>query len=368
MPIGIYLHVPFCLSKCPYCDFYSVPLPDAQTLDRYTERLVEDMRRYRGTKADTLYFGGGTPSLLGGKRIARLIEGAADCFGLHGAEITLEANPADNLDDTFRAFAQAGGNRLSIGMQCGDDAGLKALGRRHTADDFLRCVQSARNAGIDNISADWMLALPHEDAAPRQSSLALLKKADVRHVSAYLLKIEPNTPFHRLQGSLALPDEDGTAEQYLRVCNALGQAGFAQYEISNFAKAGFQSRHNLKYWNAEPYLGFGPSAHSFFEGRRFAYPRSLADFLNGAEPTVGPRDADIPDASPAEYLMLRLRLTEGVVASDFSARFGTPLPAEWLQRAKRIPPQLLQCDEDGLRLTRRGFLLSNEILRRLLDL
>ena len=368
MPSGIYLHVPFCLSKCPYCDFYSVPLPDKDTLDRYTDKLVDWMRRYRGVAADTLYFGGGTPSLLGGKRIARLIDQAADCFGLHGAEITLEANPADDLEDTFRAFAASGGNRLSVGMQCGDDAGLQKLGRRHTVQDFLRCVQSARAAGIDNISADWMLALPDEGAAPRQSSLDLLQTADVRHVSAYLLKIEPNTPFHRMQSSLSLPCEDQTAEQYLAVCEALEQAGFAQYEISNFAKDGAYSRHNMKYWNAEPYLGFGPSAHSFFDGRRFDFPRSLSDFLGGSAPQPQPQDGDIPDASPAEYLMLRLRLTEGLRAADFTARFGAPLPEQWLRRAKRIPSQLLQCSEDGLRLTRRGFLLSNEILRRLLDL
>ena len=366
MAIGIYLHIPFCLSKCPYCDFYSLPLPEDAVLDRYVDRLVQEMEPFRGHPADTLYFGGGTPSLLGGARLTRLIDRAAAFFGLSGAEITLEANPGDALDETLRLFHAAGGNRLSIGLQSGSAAMLHTLGRRHSPEDFLRCVQSARNAGLDNLSADWMLALPGEGERPTDGTLALLRQADVSHVSAYLLKIEPGTPFARAK--LPLPDEDATCAQYLSAVEQLTAAGWQQYEISNFARPGRESRHNLKYWNAEEYLGFGPAAHSFFAGRRSAYPRDLAGFLAGPTRAELPDDPALPNGSAEEYAMLRLRLTAGLTEQDFAARFGRPIPPAWRQRAQHIPAALLQADEAGLRLTPRGFLLSNEILRRLLDL
>lgn len=368
MPVGIYLHIPFCLSKCPYCDFYSVALPEESVLDAYTQRLMQEMDAFRGQKADTLYFGGGTPSLLGARRICALIEKAAECFGLFNAEITLEANPGDPLSDTLRAFSLTGGNRLSVGMQCGDCNGLQLLGRRHTPQDFLRCVEQARHAGIQNVSADWMLALPHETDIARQSSLELLKQAQVQHISAYLLKTEPNTPFYRDRDRLALPSDEQAADQYLHAVSLLQQNGFAQYEISNFCLPGFESRHNLKYWNAQPYLGFGAAAHSFFDGKRFAYARDLNAFLRGDAPQPLPQHPDIPDGSAAEYLMLRLRLTKGITEHAFSERFGAPLPTEWRTRAAKIPSSLLQADNNGLRLTPQGMLLSNEILRRLLDL
>ncbi|MBR7092070.1 MAG: coproporphyrinogen III oxidase family protein [Clostridia bacterium] len=368
MSLGIYLHVPFCKSKCPYCDFYSVPLPEDDLLDRYVACLIEHMRPYRGEAADTLYFGGGTPSLLGGERIARLIGAAADCFGLTNAEITLEINPGDPALPLLRTFRQAGGNRLSIGLQSGNPALLHTLGRRHSPADFLACAEAAARVGLTNLSADWMLALPGGTAEPDPTVLPLLRQAGVRHVSAYLLKTEPGTPFFARRHTLALPDEEQTAAQYLAAAALLRQNDWQQYEISNFAVPGFESRHNLKYWNAEPYLGFGPAAHSFYNGRRFAFARDLAAFLQGAEPVPAAPDPDIPDGSPAEYLMLRLRLTAGLSEAAFAARFGRPIPAEWRQRAARIPAALLCCDGQGLRLTPEGFLVSNAVLRQLLAL
>lgn len=373
-PIGLYIHVPFCLSKCPYCDFYSLPYPEPALLDRYTQAVtcaLADWRERIAAPADTLYFGGGTPSLLGGKRLAAVIEASARHFGLSGAEITLEANPADDLAGVFRAFAAAGGNRVSLGMQSASDRELEKLGRRHRHAQTLRAAEDLHAAGIDNLSLDLMLGIEEQSPDSLADSIEACRQLGASHVSAYLLKIEEGTPFHARRDSLRIPDDDGMAALYLQACRQLEAAGFRQYEISNFARPGSRSRHNSKYWDLQPYLGIGPSAHSFLDGRRFFYPRDLSGFLEGAAPLPeDPEDSRIPDGSEAEYLMLRLRLTEGADESAYRRRFGRPLPAAFRQRAEQLARQCggrwLQCDETGVRLTSEGFLLSNAIIARLL--
>lgn len=368
--LGLYLHVPFCVSKCPYCDFYSTPRFDDDLLDRYTDALcrrLDEAAARLAQPADTLYFGGGTPSLLGGKRLSRLIERAAANFSLQNAEITLEANPADDLAATLRDFAAAGGNRLSLGMQAADDTELQALGRRHRTADVEKTVEAAHAAGLHNLSLDVMLATPHQTDESVRRDAALCRTLGARHVSAYLLKIEPNTPFAARRHALSLPDEDEAADRYLLACEALEAAGFSQYEISNFAAAGYESRHNLKYWNSEPYVGLGPAAHSFVNGVRWEYPRDLAAFLNGGEPVAEDADAAVADGSAEEYALLRLRLTAGLREEAFAARFGTPIPAAWRQNAAALPAHLVRCDADGIRLTREGFLLSNPLIARILE-
>lgn len=375
MPIGLYIHVPFCLSKCPYCDFYSLPLAgDEERMDRYTAAAEQALARWAArlrAPADTLYFGGGTPSLLGGKRLARLIEAARRGFSLEEAEITLEANPAGaeeggGLEETLRAFADAGGNRLSLGMQSGSGAELRRLGRRHGPKAVFRAAEAARRAGLGNLSLDLMLAIEGQDAASVSRSAALCGELGASHVSAYLLKIEDNTPFGRRRGTLLLPDEDQAAALYLTACEALEAGGFRQYEISNFARPGRESRHNWTYWTGAPYLGIGPAAHSCIDGRRFAYPRDLDAFLRGEAPRPEP-EGGIPTGSPEELLMLRLRLTEGLTGEAFAARFGVPIPPEWRRRAEALPRRLIVSDEQGLRLTREGFLVSNAVLAALLE-
>ncbi len=368
--LGLYLHVPFCVSKCPYCDFYSTPAFDEDLLDRYTAalcRALDEAAAAHGEPADTLYFGGGTPSLLGGRRIARLIGRAAEDFGLFGAEITLEANPADDLAAVFRDFRAAGGNRLSLGMQAANDRELHLLGRRHTHDMLCRTVEAAHAAGLSNLSLDIMLATPGQtDESVRQAADACVTLG-ATHASAYLLKIEPGTPFAARRDALCLPDDDAAADRYLLACEALEQAGYAQYEISNFAKPGCESRHNLKYWNAEPYIGLGPAAHSFVGGRRLCYPRDLAAFLAGEPPVAEDDRPAVADGSAAEYAMLRLRLTEGLREDLFAARFGRPIPAAWRRAAAAFAPRLTCCDETGIRLTREGFLLENPLVARILE-
>ncbi len=366
-PIGLYIHVPFCASKCPYCDFYSLAKPSAEQLDAYVARVCASLRewarRLPDTTADTLYFGGGTPSLLGGCRLAKIVDCARGLFGLDGAEITLEANPADDLRDTLAAFAAAGGNRLSLGMQSACAKELSVLGRRHMPSDVARTVADAYACGVDNLSLDVMLGVSGQTEHSARQSVRVAAELGASHVSAYLLKIEPNTPYG--QCAPPLPDEDTTADLYLAAMDELDSRGYRQYEISNAAQVGRESRHNLKYWRSEPYLGIGPAASSYLDERRFAYPRDLAGFMQGNTPIDEPCDS-IAVGSPEEYALLRLRLAEGLSTADYITRFGDAIPNEWRERAEQLPSNLVIQDAMGIRLTREGFLLSNTLITHIL--
>lgn len=369
-PLGLYIHIPFCVSKCPYCDFYSLAVSDEAQLERYTQAVLTALDGWAQRlpyRADTLYFGGGTPALLGGERLSRIVRRAGEAFRLFDGsapEITLEANPADNLADTLAAFAAAGGNRLSLGMQSALPAELAVLGRRHTPADVERTVADAHRAGLHNISLDVMLGISGQTEVTALQSVEQAAALGATHLSAYLLKIEPGTPYG--QCPPPLPEEDDTADLYLATMERLEQLGYRQYEISNAARPGFESRHNLKYWYSHPYLGIGPAAASCVDGRRFAYPRDIAAFLAGEGPTEE-GDTAIPVGSPEEYALLRLRLTEGISASDFAARFGCAMPEKWGRRAAALPAALVRADRDGIRLTREGFLLSNTLISHILD-
>ncbi|MBE6807174.1 MAG: radical SAM family heme chaperone HemW [Ruminococcaceae bacterium] len=368
-PIGLYIHTPFCVSKCPYCDFYSLPLGGEEQLDAYVTGVMASMERWAEkapVTADTLYFGGGTPALLGGARLAALIKKADVLFGLldNHPEITLEANPADNLANTLAAFAAAGGNRLSLGMQSAVPAELALLGRRHTPADVERTVSDARRAGLENVSLDVMLGISGQTEKTALTSVERAADLGATHVSAYLLKLEPDTPFGHCPPPL--PGEDATADLYLAAMERLDALGYHQYEISNTAKPGHESRHNLKYWDSRPYLGLGPAASSCFLGRRFTYPRDTAYYLAGGAPVDDPAEGPAV-GSPAEYALLRLRLTEGLTEEGFCRRYGTALPAGWRDNATRLPRNLVTVDETGIRLTREGFLLSNYLICTILE-
>ncbi|MBQ9414750.1 MAG: radical SAM family heme chaperone HemW [Clostridia bacterium] len=364
----MYIHVPFCLSKCPYCDFYSIPLPDDAMLDHYVDAVCRTLRQERARTdedADTLYFGGGTPSLLGGKRLTRILAEAQRLFRLQEAEITMEANPADELYETFAAFRAAGGNRVSLGMQSVSADGLRRLGRRHTPAQLEVAIRDLSRADIRNFSLDLMLATPGQTPTDIENAVSFAAAAGASHLSAYLLKLEPGTPFYAAADTLALPDEDAVAAYYLLACREAEAAGYRQYEISNFAKPGCESRHNLKYWNSDDYIGIGPAAHSAVSGQRYHYPRSLDAFLAGCKPEID-RDDEIPTGSPAEYAMLRLRLTDGLQADLFEQRFGKPLPPEWRENAAALPSSLVTVSPADIALTRDGFLLSNTLIAEIL--
>ncbi len=367
--LGLYLHIPFCVSKCPYCDFYSLAGSTDDDKDRYLQAMIDSLSHWSArlhTAADTVYLGGGTPTLLGADRLSRLIAAARDAFNVpNDAEITMEANPGDDLNEIFAAFASAGGNRLSLGVQAVNDRQLQILGRRHTVADVDAAVAAAHRAGISNVSCDLMLGTSEQTVEDVRAAARRFAEWGARHVSAYLLKLESGTPYAIAPPSL--PDEDTAAALYLEAVAALKEQGYAQYEISNFAHPGFESRHNLKYWHSEPYLGIGPAAHSFLDGKRLYYPRSLSAFLDGCEPLPEtPNDTVIPENSPAEFAMLRLRLTAGLTEAAFKARFGAPLPTVWREKAAALPPHLVTVDAEGIRLSPEGFLVSDAILAHLL--
>ena len=363
-PIGLYIHVPFCDGKCPYCDFFSVRDSEA-AMDEYTNRIIDKIKLYAdklGRSADTLYFGGGTPNLLGGERVARIVGAARRGFGLERAEITVEANPGGDLSGFFREAAAAGVNRVSLGLQSADENELRLLGRRHTAGDAARAVDAARRAGNGYVSLDLMLAVQGQTEESLARSVKFCAALGAEHVSAYLLQLEPRTLYWKNRAQLRLPGEDEAAGLYHSACRALERLGYRQYEISNFARPGRESRHNLKYWRCEEYLGLGPSAHSFLGGGRFHFEPSLRGFLNCGEPIE-----DGPGGDFDEFAMLRLRLAEGLTDEACRVRFGYPIP-ERVKKAARLSELggLTACRENGFRFTPQGFLLSDVLTAEIL--
>ena len=364
-PIGLYIHVPFCESKCPYCDFYSVKC-DKELIDRYTNATCEALKKYRQNMRlafDTVYFGGGTPSLLGNENIEKIMQTVKDNFGFCAKEVSLEVNPTTAATLYFRRLRKAGVNRLSIGIQSAVDDELQRLGRRHTVEDAERTIKIAQAAGFENISIDLMIAVPSQTKGALKKSIDFCVSQGIQHVSAYLLKIEENTPFYKNQTQLGLKDDDEQTELYLYLVDELEKYGFKQYEISNFAREGYQGQHNLKYWNADEYLGIGPSAHSFVNGKRFFYPRLLQDFLSGKIEVID----DGVGGNVEEYLMLKLRLREGVNNNAFKERFGFDIPQVYFERAKTYQKYgLTEVDEKSFRLTKKGLLMSNALISNIL--
>lgn len=374
MSIGVYIHAPFCTEKCPYCDFYSMPRQFAR-MDAYTNAVIRALHSYagKGLQADTVYFGGGTPSLLGASRIGKMVDAVRECLGFTEGEVTVEVNPTAQerwLGELLEGLAGAGVNRVSVGLQSADGRELERLGRRHTPAQVQAAVRLAREAGIANVSLDVMLAVPGQTRESLQRTLAFCAETGAEHVSAYLLKIEPGTAFYQQRETLQklLPDEDETGALYLLAVEELGRFGYEQYEVSNFARRKdgklFGSRHNQKYWCGEEYLGIGPSAHSYLFGKRFYYDADLEKFLAGC--------GTVPDGnggSREEFTMLRLRLRAGLTERIWRTRFGEPLPQDYLRRAKKFAaPGLVQfCEsEPGFFLTPKGFLVSNALIGEIL--
>ncbi len=364
-PIGLYLHVPFCFSKCAYCDFYS-NRADEQSFDRYTDILCKHLRlasKQLDRPADTLYIGGGTPSLLGGTRIARLVATAKEYFGLNNAEITVECNPKEHLAEDFRLMAKAGVNRLSLGVQSAVENELHALSRRHSNQDVIRSVKDAKIAGIHNISLDLMLGIPHQTLKSLKQSLDFLLSLEPTHVSVYMLKIEPNTPFGQSDiSSLCLPNEDETAEMYLFVSDYLKQNGFEHYEISNFAKLNYRSQHNTKYWLCQEYFGLGPAAYSYINGKRFSFDRDTEQYLTSAKIIHDGEGGDFE-----EYVMLHLRLSDGIDRYELEKLYGKSKADLIFKKGENLKNSgLLQLTDNRLNLTVKGFLVSNAVIGKLL--
>ncbi len=377
--LGIYVHIPFCLSKCAYCDFYSFVPSGEEIMERYVNALLLHMEDYSESAADytcdTVYIGGGTPTALPTDLLLRLIRGIKKNFNLtRSPEFTIEANPATVNPDMLKRLRRAGVNRISFGLQSGVAEELKALSRRHDRRDFEISYRMARDAGFDNISVDLMFGIPGQTMDSLMKNLRYVTRLGVEHISLYDLKLEPGTPLFRNRDRFIFPDEDTEADMYLRAVEFLCSEGYPQYEISNFALPGRLSRHNLKYWNCFEYLGFGPGAHSYFNNTRFAYGRSIENYITGVENPLS--DVSIIDSSEeispkerlGEYVMLRLRLAAGIKLEDFRFRFR----ADFLEMfGHKLTPYLkggfMVRRSDSIALTPKGMFVSNHILSDLLD-
>ncbi len=360
---GLYIHVPFCLKKCPYCDFYS--LTQLSLREKYAEAVIRSLNEWRDktdVQCNTLYFGGGTPSVMGGELLGGIIDCAKELFLTDDAEITVECNPSSVDEKLIHTLALHGVNRISMGVQSAVENERLALGRLSGKNDVVRALETVRKHGITNVSLDLMLGVPGQTMQSLDESIDFCLQSGVPHISAYMLKIEEGTPFYETAGSLNLADEDEVCDIYMHVADRFTSAGMLHYEISNFALPGFESRHNLNYWDCGEYLGIGPAAHSFLGGKRFYYERDIASFIEGTPPVEDGTGGDFE-----EYVMLRLRLSEGLVNSKVKKRFGFDIPEAMVKKASAAALRnFVVCNGDGIRLNTNGFLLSNSIICEIL--
>ena len=342
-------------------------------MDKYAERLVSDILSFKSPDgvdylpADTVYFGGGTPTLLEPYHLKKILCAIRERFGISdNAEISAECNPKTADFDKLCALRGLGINRLSIGMQSSDNDELKALGRIHTFEDCKNTFAAARRVGFENISLDLMYGIPGQTRDSFKKSLADVMSLEPNHISSYALKIEEGTPFYKLKDELILPCEDDVCAMYEDMCKALMDNGYNKYEISNFAKSGFESKHNLRYWTYEDYVGFGVAAHSFVGGERIENSRDFEGYIRG-ENIEASRDKISPDEQKNEYVMLRMRLSDGVDIKEFEGRFGSDFDLEFGYGFKKFSPEFVEITERFCRFTEKGFFVSNYILSEVLN-
>ena len=374
--VGIYIHVPFCRSKCYYCDFCSKTRVSEEQIAQYTRALCAEMDfiaqkiKADGGElpvADTVYFGGGTPTLLSVREFEKVLCTVNDCFGIvGGAEITAETNPKTADYEKLCDIRKLGVNRLSIGMQSTHDGELKKLGRIHTFSDFCESFNDARRAGFDNVSADLMYGIPDQTKESFCESIITLADMEPEHISSYCLTIEEGTPFDRRRDSLCLPDEDTVADMYASMTEILGKRGYKKYEISNFAHKGRESKHNIKYWRLQDYLGFGPAAHSCYNSVRYGHSRDISAYIEGDNTYCDVTTIEHCEQMN-EYVMLGLRLADGIEKADFEACFGVSFDETFGEKLAKFAPEYVYTDVDVCRFTPRGMFVSNFILSDVLD-
>ena len=370
--------MPFCVSKCGYCDFCSHPPKNGET-ERYLNALLLNMQDFavsaKDFSVDTVFIGGGTPTLLSKKQIKDIIDCLYTYFNIEkGAEITIEANPGTVDKKTLRSFVSMGINRISFGLQSADNGELRALGRIHTAEEFVESFKAARAAGFKNINIDLMYGIPNQTKESFEKTLDFAKSLSPEHISVYGLKIEEGTPFYERQNTLALPDEESEYRMYRAAHTSLCAAGYDHYEISNYSRRGFEAKHNLRYWKNEKYPGFGVSAHSYFGGQRYAYTDDIEAYMLEME---HPRDmacvlSECTDidvfTKETEYVMLRLRLFYGVNLAEYRSEFGEDFMRKYGERLKKyIDGGFVKADSQRCAFTVKGMYVSNYILSEILD-
>ena len=379
--LGLYVHIPFCISKCAYCDFTSSAEHSDELISNYISAVIAHMEQYRlaasSYEPDTVFIGGGTPTCIPTGELLRLIRAIKKNFRLtKRAEFTVEANPATVTYRSLVRMRRAGVNRLSMGLQSAHENELKALSRMHTRHDFVDSFKMARAAKYNNINVDLMFGIPHQTTDSLLHTIRYVSKLGPDHISLYDLKIEPGTPFHRNYESIApyLPNEDEEADMYVRAIELLRDNGYLQYEISNFARPGHMCAHNLKYWNCDEYLGFGVSAHSYFNGNRFSFTGDIDKYIRAV--AVRESKIKITDECEAvaerermgEYIMLRLRLTAGIDDREFAKKFGFSFSILYGEKCKKYVSGGFMNARGGIySLTPAGMFVSNYILSDILE-
>ncbi len=379
-PSGIYIHVPFCRVKCPYCDFYSISRLDR--INAYMDALLAELAIYRplAGRVDSIYLGGGTPSLLSSEQVASIIEATADGFALaNDVEITLEVNPGTVTRESLQAFRRIGVNRLNIGLQSLDDDALRMLGRIHTSRQGLRTCDWARSAGFDNLGLDLIYARPGQTNQVWRKEMGAVLSLEPEHLSCYTLTIEPGTPMaaYVSKGHLKPLKEGIAGKLFDTTIDFLEARGYRQYEISNFARhrandpVDRRSRHNRKYWNLVPYLGFGPSAHTYRDGTRWWNYRSIEHYLSavaaGASPIAG-SERLTRDQQIMEFVFLGLRQVEGIDIDHFADRFNENFNSIFKAPLKKLSTEdLLKLSPGRVRLTRNGMRFMDTVVGTLLS-
>lgn len=377
MKAGVYIHIPFCKSRCSYCDFATDVFKTDETVERYVNALTKEITNYElrttnhKNEVDTIYFGGGTPSLLKPKQLEKILDAVYKNFSVdEKSEITMEMNPATVTIETLKDYKSLGVNRASFGAQTFDDTELKRLGRRHTAADVRETIKLLRRADFQNVSFDLIAGLPRQTLKDWQRNLTEALKLAPEHISLYLLEIHEGTPLAEQIRSKRqpLPDEDLAGEMYELMQAKLAAENYIQYEISNFSKPDYISRHNIKYWQFAPYYSFGVSAHSFNgESFRWANERDTFAYVKkietGESPVAETTELD-ENTRRAEYAFLRLRLSEGIDLREYEKKFGVDLTKNYAEDLARLEDAgLIELSKNNLRLSKKGMLYSNEVFR-----
>lgn len=367
---GVYIHIPFCKSKCPYCDFYSYRCSEEHR-EEYVSAVIDEINTLRRTKkfikepfkADTIYIGGGTPSVLSGKQLTEIITAAKKKFKADSnCEITVECNPGSDIESLIPCFRETGVNRISLGMQSAVDKERRSLGRNADKKRIKAVIDLLKANCITNISLDVMLGIPDQTAESLKETLDFAVTCEVPHISAYILKIEEGTFFHKNLSRYSFPDEDAVCDLYEQCADYLKSFGYSHYEISNFALHGFESRHNTSYWLLGNYLGIGAAAHSYIDGKRFYFESDSQKFINGKEAVF-----DCSGGDAEEYIMLQLRLKSGLNLHNLEALYPEADTQKIKKEALLLKEQgLINYDGENVSLTEKGFLVSNAVIARLI--
>ena len=367
-PLGLYIHFPFCKTKCLYCSFYSIKF-NQSLVDIYCNKITSAILSYpfNHTVLNTVYFGGGTPSLMGYDNMKKILSAVNKRFILNQCEVTLEANPIHCSQQSMTCYRDAGINRISFGVQSSNDLCLKALGRSHTFSQAVDVITQATDI-FNNISVDLMLGIPHQSIDDVESFVSTFSRLNIKHISSYMLKIEKNTPFYSSDIKSLCPNDDLVADIYTESIKILEKYGYSQYEISNFAKCGYESKHNNKYWLLEDYIGIGPTAHSCIDGVRYSFTNSLDEFLS-YDNIYQHMKVEGTSNDIYEVVMLKLRLISGINISELSSDFPNANTQSILLQAKTLENQSLLkiINDDNISLTPSGFLISNSIILYLLE-